>query len=96
VKLDVDLFAALVDGFVRGAGASLGDAERAELPFGGLLRTYVDGLRFLADHLRGDTYFRVSRDQQNLDRARTHFTLVQDYERKQGELAALVPNLALD
>lgn len=82
VRVEADLFAALADGFVRGAGPSLSAAERAELPFGALLMTTVIGLRFLADHLRGDTYFRVHREHHNLDRARTQFALVADYERK--------------
>jgi aminoglycoside phosphotransferase (APT) family kinase protein len=89
VRVETDLFAALADGFVRGAGASLGAEERAALPFGALLMTTVIGLRFLADHLRGDTYFRVHREHHNLDRARTQFALVADYERKRDELSEL-------
>ncbi len=95
VRLDLELFAALTHGFVLGAGASLGAVERAELPFGALLRTTVDGLRFLADHLRGDTYFRVHREQQNLDRARMHFALISDYERKRDEIAAIAAASAI-
>jgi aminoglycoside phosphotransferase (APT) family kinase protein len=90
VRVEPDLFAALADGFVRGAGASLGGAECAALAFGALLMTYVIGLRFLADHLRGDSYFRVHRPGQNLDRALTQLALVADYERKQTELGRLV------
>jgi hypothetical protein len=94
VRVEDDLFAALAEGFVTGAGASLAPAERAALPFGALLMTYVIGLRFLADHLRGDTYFRVQREGHNLDRARTQLALVADWERKQGVLAALVARAA--
>jgi aminoglycoside phosphotransferase (APT) family kinase protein len=90
VRVETDLFAALADGFVRGAGASLGAAERTALPFGALLMTFVIGLRFLADHLRGDGYFRVHREGHNLDRARAQLALVLDYERKQGELTEIV------
>jgi aminoglycoside phosphotransferase (APT) family kinase protein len=90
VRVETDLFAALADGFLRGAGASLGGAERAALPFGALLMTFVIGLRFLADHLRGDGYFRVHREGHNLDRARTQLALVLDYERKQSELTEFV------
>ena len=82
VRVELDLFAALADGFVCGAGASLCAEERSELPFGALLMTTVIGLRFLADHLRGDTYFRVHREHHNLDRARAQFALVADYERQ--------------
>ena len=38
------------------------------------------GMRFLTDYLEGDHYFRISRPAQNLDRARTQFTLVKGME----------------
>jgi hypothetical protein len=90
VRVDTRLFAALADGFVRGCGASLGAEERAALPFGAQLMCLVLGMRFLADHLRGDTYFRVHRESHNLDRARTQLALAADYARKERELAEVV------
>ena len=39
-------------------------------------------MRFLTDHLQGDTYFKIHRENHNLDRARTHMKLVQDMEAK--------------
>jgi aminoglycoside phosphotransferase (APT) family kinase protein len=93
VHVDTALFAALASGFVRGCGASLGAAERAALPFGAQLMCLALGMRFLADHLRGDTYFRVQREGHNLDRARTQLTLVADYARKERELGDLVAAL---
>jgi aminoglycoside phosphotransferase (APT) family kinase protein len=93
VRVDTPLFAALADGFVRGCGPSLGGEERAALPFGARLMCLVLGMRFLADHLRGDTYFRVHREGHNLDRARTQLTLVADYERKERELRDVVAAL---
>jgi len=88
VRVDAALFAALAEGFVRGAGASLEQSERRELAFGARLMAYVIGIRFLADHLRGDSYFRVHREHHNLDRARAQLALVADYERRDAELAA--------
>lgn len=90
VRVEPELFSALADGFVRGAGASLGAEERAALPFGALLMTTVIGLRFLADHLCGDKYFRVHREHHNLDRARMQFALVADYERQLEQLSDAV------
>ena len=40
------------------------------------LITFELGLRFFTDHLRGDTYFRVRRQGENLERARTQFALM--------------------
>ena len=35
----------------------------------------------MTDYLDGDIYFKIHRQGQNLDRARTQFTLAQDIER---------------
>ena len=46
------------------------------------MMTMECGIRFLTDYLQGDTYFRVHRDRQNLDRCRTQMKLVADMETK--------------
>ena len=52
--------------------------------------TYECGIRFLADYLEGDVYFRIHREHHNLDRARTQFKLVADMEAKWEQMAAIV------
>ena len=52
--------------------------------------TYECGIRFLADFLTGDHYFKVHREHHNLDRARTQFKLVADMEAKWNEIQAIV------
>jgi hypothetical protein len=47
-------------------------------------------MRFLADHLAGDRYFRCERSGHNLDRARAQFALAADFERRSAELEDLV------
>ncbi len=47
-------------------------------------------LRFLADHLRGDRYFRVSRPGENLHKARVQLALVADIERKADAIAQII------
>ncbi len=42
--------------------------------------TYECGMRFLTDHLNGDTYFRIHRENHNLDRCHTQMKLLQDME----------------
>ncbi len=86
VRVDPDLFGALAAGWLRGAGDLLLPAERDELVFAARLLPLVIGMRFLADHLAGDRYFRCDRLGHNLDRARTQFELAADFERRTGEL----------
>lgn len=86
VRVDAELFAAIAAGWLRGAGGSLAPAERAELVFAARLLPLVIGMRFLADHMGGDRYFRCDRPGHNLDRARAQLALAADFERRAGEL----------
>jgi hypothetical protein len=71
------MFESLARGYVEATRSILTPAEKQYLAFAGRLITYVIGIRFLTDHLRGDTYFRVHRPNHNLDRCRTQFKLVE-------------------
>ena len=73
-------------GFLLDAGPSLTEEEILTLRWGSKLMTLECGMRFLADYLQGDVYFKISRPQQNLDRARTQFTLVRQMEEHWEEL----------
>ena len=44
------------------------------------------GMRFLADYLNGDVYFRTAYPTHNLDRARNQFALVREMEEKRGDM----------
>jgi len=48
------------------------------------------GMRFLTDYLEGDHYFHIQRPGQNLDRARTQFTLVKGMEAEWNGMKAVV------
>jgi len=47
-------------------------------------------MRFLTDYLNGDTYFKTTYEEQNLDRTRTHIKLVSDMEAKWDEMTRIV------
>ena len=90
IELDLSLFEAFTMGYLEGCAGSLTDLEIEMLPMGAKLMTYECGIRFLADFLDGDVYFKIHRDGHNLDRARTQFKLVADMEKKWDEMAAAV------
>jgi Ser/Thr protein kinase RdoA (MazF antagonist) len=87
------MFEALVRGYLVSAGEFLNTDERAQLAFSGWLLTFEVGTRFLTDYLSGDSYFRISRDNQNLDRARAQFALARDIEKNLPEMDRLVASL---
>ena len=93
VNLDLDLYEAYAAAFIEGAGNSLTDAELDYMPWGAKLMTLECGMRFLTDYLVGDTYFRIHREGQNLDRCRTQFKLVADMEAHWNEMGAIINKL---
>lgn len=78
------VYEAFTRGFLEEAGSAMTAKERELLPWSVVLMTYECGIRFLADDLNGDVYFKIHRDRQNLDRAKTQFKLVKDQMRKLG------------
>lgn len=90
VSMDLQLFEHFTHGFLEGTKRSLTDTEIEYLPFGAKLMTFECGIRFLSDHLNGDTYFKIHRENHNLDRARTQFKMVEDMEKKFNEMKAIV------
>jgi N-acetylhexosamine 1-kinase len=77
VSVDEQRIAAIVRGFLDGLGSSLSAVERQSLRYAGPRMSIFNGIRFLADHLSGDTYYAVERPGQNLDRARTQLALAE-------------------
>lgn len=94
VGLQMPMFEALVRGYLSTAGAFLTSAEVSRLAVAGRIITFENGLRFLADFLAGDVYFKVHREHHNLDRCRTQFALVESIERQEDAMNRLVEAVA--
>lgn len=94
VRVEMPLFDSLAAGYLETAGAFLNAAEVDSLVLAGKLMTYECGLRFLADHLSGDTYFRVRREGHNLDRARVQLALLDSIVSHEEEMRASVARAA--
>lgn len=82
VECSMDLFELYTKGFVEGCGGSLTEMELSMLPEGAKVMTFECGIRFLTDYIQGDNYFKIHRENHNLDRCRTQFKLVADMEKK--------------
>jgi hypothetical protein len=90
VRMQFPMFEALVRGYLATAAGFLTPAEKQHLAFAGKLITFETGLRFLADYLAGDTYFKIHREGHNLDRCRTQFKLVESIEQQEDQMNELV------
>ncbi len=93
VRMSLELFRAFSEGFVSVCADSMTQTERDTLCDGARLMTLECGVRFLTDYLQGDTYFHITRPEQNLDRARTQIALVRDMESKWREMQKTIAEL---
>lgn len=93
VHFSMPLFRAFTDGYLSQCGKALTRAEIDTLPLASRLMTLEVGLRFLTDHLMGDTYFSILRENHNLDRARTQFKLLSEMEEKQANMQQTVQEI---
>jgi Ser/Thr protein kinase RdoA (MazF antagonist) len=80
VVFDQARYEALREGYLDEAGVFLTQAEIDMLPVSVKVITFELGMRFLADHLRGDAYFRVRHPGHNLHRCRVQFRLLERME----------------
>jgi len=94
VYFRMDLFEAYARGYLSAVGDALTEAELENLAVSAILITYETGIRFLGDHLDGDHYFHINRENQNLDRAHTQFKLVEEMERRLPEMQRVVRSFA--
>ena len=90
VSLSLPMFETFARGYLSETAGDLTERELSLLPFASKLMTFESGIRFLADYLSGDVYFKTKRPGHNLDRCRTQFKIVADMEREMDSMAAIV------
>lgn len=93
VHFDIELFRAFAEGYLAEIDNGITQTEKNNLAFSAILMTYECGMRFLADYIDGDKYFRTSRESHNLDRARTQFKLVSEMETLLPEMEKIIENI---
>ncbi|MBO5564588.1 MAG: aminoglycoside phosphotransferase family protein [Lachnospiraceae bacterium] len=89
VEMDLNLYGSYLKGFLSSCG-ELTKEEIRSLPLGAKIMTLENGVRFLTDYLDGDHYYATSREEHNLDRARTQFKLVLDMEKKWDDMMRII------
>lgn len=80
IRFRSDLYESLLSGYRIGMENTLTETEKMGLDMAGILMIYMQTLRFLTDHLKGDTYYQIEHPGQNLERAINQFTLLNALE----------------
>jgi Ser/Thr protein kinase RdoA (MazF antagonist) len=94
VVMQMPMFRALAQGYLDAAGDFLTPDEITSLPLAGMVIALTIGMRFLTDFLQGDTYFKTQRPQQNLQRCRTQFAMVDSIEAQRKAMDSFVESYA--
>lgn len=93
VSCDLHLYEMYARGYLEACGDILTKEELELLPYASMIVTAEDGIRFLMDHINGDTYYRIDYEGQNLDRARTQLKLLSDMEQKLSEIKKILQRI---
>lgn len=90
VRFDMATCRSLLAAYGQVMGGALTRLDREYLYDAVLLISFELGLRFLTDHLRGNSYFKVRRGGENLQRAQVQFALVERIAELEAEIRSLL------
>ena len=93
VGFNEEIFKAFTTGYLESARDFLTPIEIEMLPYAAALFPFMQCVRFLADYINGDTYYKIKYPTQNLDRARNQLTLYRDVRRHDQMMAAFIHTL---
>ena len=80
IGFNTEIYEAFSSGYLESASTFLTPLEKDLLPYAVALFPYMQCVRFLADYLNGDTYYKIQYPEHNLVRARAQFRLLQCVE----------------
>jgi len=80
IAIREDYYTAIIEGYRAGIGTAFTEVENNSIHHSGLMLVYMQAIRFLADYLSQDVYYRISYPEQNFDRADNQFALLKKLE----------------
>lgn len=90
VGVDLNVFWAFADGFLKKTAATLTEKETNTLALSCFALACELATRFLDDYIMGDKYFKTKHDKHNLERTRCQIALAKDMLKKMDAMDAIV------
>lgn len=90
VGFNMEVFKAFTKGYLKTASTFLTPIEIENLPYAAMLFPYMQLVRFLADYINGDTYFRIQYPEHNLVRSNNQLALFLSAESHLAEMEAFI------
>ena len=80
IKINEDFYKEIIKGYMYAMRDEFTYEEKINIHYSGLLMIYMQALRYMADHLNGDIYYRITYPEQNFDRTKNQLTLLKRLE----------------
>ena len=93
VHFNMDIFKSFTKTYLESAKGFLTETEISHIPYAAALFPYMQCVRFLADYLNGDTYYKIQYPEHNLVRTKAQFKLLQSVEARMAEMKDYVAGL---
>ena len=78
IHFNMVIYNAFLNGYLEGTKTFLTSIEREHLPYAAMLFPYLQAVRFFADYINGDTYYKVKYPEHNLVRTRAQWKLFEE------------------
>lgn len=92
VEFDMEIFKAFAKGYIESASEFLTPVEKENLPYAAALFPFMQAVRFFADYINGDTYYKIQYPEHNLVRTRNQMALFRSVMSHQAEMAEFCRN----
>ena len=93
ISFNMEIFKSFAKGYIESAGGFLTDMEKKNLPYAACMFPFMQAVRFLADYLNGDVYYKTKYIDHNFVRARAQMTLFQSAMEHSKEMADYIASL---
>ena len=90
VNFNMEIFKAFTKGYLESAKSFLLPIEIENLPYAAALFPYMQCVRFLADYINGDTYYKIQYPEHNLVRTKAQFKLLQSAEEQTAAMKDII------
>jgi Ser/Thr protein kinase RdoA (MazF antagonist) len=94
VGFNMEIFKAFAKGYLESASVFLTPVEKENLPYAALLFPYMQTVRFLADYINGDTYYKIQYPEHNWVRSLAQWQLFRSALAKREEMAAFIASVS--
>ena len=86
VSFNMEIFKSFTKGYLKGAASFLTPIEIENLPYAAKLFPYMQTVRFLADYIDGDLYYKTQYPEHNLVRSRAQWKLFESADQHEQEM----------